>query len=161
MLAGVLAAITLAACGDNANNAGKTDAPAPAASSAITNLVWEAEPPSTVTAGATTELNLSGQSMAWALYPDTAVGVGDVLNAHFVVTGPAGRQLDVILHRACDTQNGEGADHQQFTLTGGADAGDIRLPFNASFSCVRVSFRSVDGQPLPVSVVGLELTRAE
>jgi hypothetical protein len=146
----------LAACGNNAEKA--ADAPAPAAATAET-YTWNAIAPSTVEAGPPATATLSG-GYAYALLSDTAVLPGDAVTARMTLQGEAGRFVRVIVQRHCDTENGGDAQSQNVQLTGQPQAVEVSHSFQQTYSCLRVSFVSSDGQALPVTISDLTVTKA-
>ena len=152
LIAGLV--LILAACGNNAEKAAETPA-APPPPEAYT---WGAVAPSTVEAGPPAAAALSG-GYAYAVMSDTAVAAGDSLTARMTLQGPASRWVRVVLQRHCDSANGDDGNVQNVELTGGAQPIEISHTFQQTYSCVRLSLVSMDGQALPLTVSDLVVTK--
>jgi hypothetical protein len=141
--------LAVAACGQ------REEATAPNAPAAVPeSYIWRATEPSAVEAGPPAVLHLATRQ-AFALLRDTSVRSGDVVNARFSMQGPAGRSVRVVLQRHCDAENGEDAEQSIHELTGEAQTVETSLRFQRAYSCLRLSFVSVDGQPLDLTVTDL------
>ena len=146
--------LILAACG---NNAEKT-AEAPPAPPPVEAYTWGAVAPSAVQAGPPATATLAG-GYAYALLPNTAVAAGDTVSARMTLQGEASRWVRVVLQRHCDSANGDDSEVQNVELNGQAQPLEISHTFQQTYSCLRLSLVSMDGQPLPLTVSDLTVTK--
>jgi hypothetical protein len=145
--------LAVAACGQ------REEATAPNAPAAVAeSFMWRATEPSTVEAGPPAVLHLSTRQ-AFALLRETSVRPGDVVTARFSMQGPAGRSVRVVLQRHCEPESGQDAEQSIHELTGQPQAVETSLRFQNTFSCVRLSFVSLDGEPLDLTVTDLVVTK--
>lgn len=119
-------------------------------------FVWKAIEPSVVEEGPPVRIN-SSEGYAFALFSDTAVAPGDTGIATIEVNGPAERYLTAILQRHCDTANGSDATSENFLLAGGDETFIVRHTFETAYSCLRLTLRSQDLQPLEIIVNDVSL----
>jgi hypothetical protein len=125
----------------------------------IERFEWKSVEPSAVTVGEPTILNLS-EGYAFALFSETSVSVGQIVQVQFEVTGQTERVVTAILQRHCDQENGEDAEFHSFVLSDSPKVEAFEHEFSAAYSCIRLSFLSSDKLPLTVEVSDLKLVKA-
>jgi hypothetical protein len=153
LIAGLV--LILVACGNNAEKAAEAPPAVPPTPEAYT---WAAIAPSTVEAGPPAAAALSG-GYAYAVMPDTAVAGGDSVTARMTLQGPANRWVRVLLQRHCDSANGDDGEERDVALNGGAQPIEINHTFQQTYSCIRLSLVSMDGQALALTVSDLVVTK--